>query len=150
MKLRTCVLSALALCTPLVRAQYFSEGWKPGQPVTQAYDAVPTGSFDPSQPQPERKAPPSLSGEGNWLERILTSGPITHMFEKTGVNITERLEAAHNARVQMWDQRIPLLTDDNWEELVVNETFSSEQEERDRVWFFVMCAFCFCLGSQLG
>lgn len=134
MKLHTSLLTSLAACATLVRAQYFSEGWKPGQATTQSPNSVPTGGF---VPQPAQGGSPSA--QGNFLERMLTSGPLSRLFEKSGVNITERLEAAHRARAEMWDQRIPLITDDNWEDLVANETFASEEEERKRVWFLVMC-----------
>lgn len=137
MKLHACWLPLLALCAPFARAQYYSDGWRPGQPTTKAADAAPTQGFDPSQPQ-QGQAPPSSSNQGNFVERMLTSGPLSQLFAKTGVNISERLEAAHKARLDIWDQRIPFLTDDNWEELVVNETFTTEEEERERVWFFVM------------
>jgi hypothetical protein len=38
----------------------------------------------------------------------------------------------------MWDKRIPLITDENYESLIVGETFSSEEEESERVWFLIV------------
>ena len=40
--------------------------------------------------------------------------------------------------VSPWDERIPFITDENFEELIVNEPLT-EQEEKDRLWFIVMC-----------
>ena len=151
MKLHGCLLAALAVCAPLVRAQYFSDGWQPGQPTTQASNAAPTGGFDPAASQAAAAAEGGpASTQGNFLERVLTSGPFASFFAKTGVNITERLEAAHAAQAAMWDQRIPLITDENYNDLIVNETFASEEEERARVWFIVMCVPTVSYTSEHG
>lgn len=151
MKLHGCLLAALAVCAPLVRAQYFSDGWKPGQPTTQASNAAPTGGFDPAASQAAAAAQGGpASSQGNFLERVLKSGPLSNLFAKTGVNITERLEAAHAAQAAMWDQRIPLITDENYNDLIVNETFASEEEERARVWFLVMCVPLLSIPVNVG
>lgn len=36
-----------------------------------------------------------------------------------------------------WDERIPLITDENYAEIIVNETLTSE-EEKERVWFLII------------
>jgi hypothetical protein len=65
--------------------------------------------------------------------KLLTSGPSVALFNRFGINITEKVAASTN----IWDERIPLITDDNYEDLVVNEILT-EQEEADRVWIIVI------------
>jgi hypothetical protein len=112
-------------------AQYFSTGWTPGQ-------AVPTeASSTPSFAPETTPLPPPRQGESRFsLSYILSNGPISQLFNRFGVNVTERLEAA-KANSEIWDSRIPLITDDNYNDLIVNEVLTTE-EERDRVWFLVM------------
>lgn len=136
MKFHAAVLGALALGASLVQAQYFSEGWKPGQPVPTPSASASAG-FDPTA-QTASTPGTASTGLGGIFERLMTSPPIASLFNKAGVNITERLAAAHKAQAELWDTRIPFITDDNWQELIVNETFASADEERDRVWFLIM------------
>jgi hypothetical protein len=42
------------------------------------------------------------------------------------------------ASLNIWDERIPLITDDNYDELGVNEI---EQEEADSMDYFPFCKF---------
>ncbi|KAF5371279.1 hypothetical protein D9758_004166 [Tetrapyrgos nigripes] len=117
-----------------VHAQYFSEGWKPGQAV-HTDTPNPPGYTPGSKDAPPKPESPS-SGKGPFsLEGILTSGPVTSLFEKAGINITEKL-----ARIQPespWDPRIPLITDNNYEEVIVNEPLN-EEEEKDRTWVLIV------------
>lgn len=128
-----CVLALAAAAN----AQYFSAGWTPGQAVT-AESAAPTfigvpssGQKAPAQPRPEE--PFSISSFLD-INKILTSAPIKGLFDKAGINITERLEAA---AVMPWDTRVPLITDENYFDMVVNETLTEEEEE-NRVWVIVV------------
>ncbi|CCM01744.1 uncharacterized protein FIBRA_03810 [Fibroporia radiculosa] len=116
-------------------AQYFSEGWKPGQPVTR--EAYPTGIRTPvHQPQ----ATPTSEASQFKLTDLLTSGPVGSLMNKAGINITEKLEKAKaEAEVEIWDTRIPLITDDSYDELIVNESLTPE-EEAERVWFIIITA----------
>ncbi|KAF8897868.1 hypothetical protein BD779DRAFT_1667782 [Infundibulicybe gibba] len=61
--------------------------------------------------------------------------PFVSLFARFGVNITERLKDARQAA--LWDERVQLITDDNYRDLIVNEELG-EQEEKDRVWFLVI------------
>lgn len=70
--------------------------------------------------------------------RILTEGLIGDALLKIGLNYTAAREEAERRKTNMWDPRIPLITDDNYESLIVNETFSSEEEEKERVWFLIV------------
>lgn len=36
-----------------------------------------------------------------------------------------------------WDERIPLITDSNYQDVIVNEELSTEEEEK-RVWFLII------------
>ncbi|KAL6309775.1 hypothetical protein BKA93DRAFT_719911, partial [Sparassis latifolia] len=132
MKLPSVVL-ALA-CAASVRAQYFSDGWSPGQAVTR--EAPPPPAYTPGAPPPEsqpagRGVPSSFD-----VSNLLTSGPVNSLFSKLGVNLTEKLEQAKK-EADIWDHRIPLITDDNYDEIIVNETLTEEEAE-DRVWFLII------------
>ncbi|KZT05557.1 uncharacterized protein LAESUDRAFT_813372 [Laetiporus sulphureus 93-53] len=122
-------LLALVVCAS---AQYFSQGWQPGQPV--ARDAHPTGTVDINP-----ASAPTSEGDGSSrfdFTSLLTSGPVGFLAGKMGVNMTEKLQQA-KAEEDIWDPRIPLITDSNYEEIVVNEPLSPE-EEKDRVWFIII------------
>ncbi|TDL29374.1 hypothetical protein BD410DRAFT_779774 [Rickenella mellea] len=127
MKLPMILLTSLALVST-VHAQYFSEGWKPGKPVSKA---APTSTgFTPVATSTERaKSPFDLS---TYLE----SGPLKALFNRAGVNITEKLDMAREL-AKIWDPRIPFITDDNYEDLIVNEELTI-QEEMQRVWVIVI------------
>ncbi|EJD01361.1 uncharacterized protein FOMMEDRAFT_126226 [Fomitiporia mediterranea MF3/22] len=144
----TAVLPALSF----VSAQYISEGWKPGEPVVKGqtgytYQTVETGPVPPAatdtpSAQQRRvnsdvKASVKRLSSLLSLESLLESGPVQALFGRAGVNITEKLEAAR-AQEKIWDERIPLLTDDNYEDLVVEEKFETLEEEKDRIWFIVI------------
>lgn len=129
---------------------YFSEGWQPGQPVTKyltatssAPNAVPTA--------PGVKAPPKEPFD--WkkfkFEHLLTGGPIGTFVQGLGLNLTERLEKAREGIPSRFNEAIPLITDDNYESMLFNETFSSPQEEADRVWVILVLVDWFELASTL-
>ncbi|KAJ7167746.1 hypothetical protein C8R46DRAFT_1350699 [Mycena filopes] len=129
------VLSVLALAAT-ANAQYFSDGWVPGQAVT-AENAAPSaaGGAPPLRQNVQPAEPFSLSSLLD-ISKILSSGPVKGLFEKAGINITERLQAA---ALMPWDTRVPLITDENYSELVVNEQLTEEEEEK-RVWAIVVSA----------
>ncbi|KAF9035087.1 hypothetical protein BDZ89DRAFT_1062344 [Hymenopellis radicata] len=141
-----CLLAASA-----VRGQYFSEGWKPGQQRA-APTAVPIqvdSTFESSgdaefvaPKQPATEGTPDLLGLLD-VNTYLTSEPAQALFQRFGVNITERIAAA---QVSPWDDRIPLITDDNYEDMIVNEPLSDE-EAADRVWAICITA---ATGRQDG
>ncbi|KAI0053725.1 hypothetical protein FA95DRAFT_1530661 [Auriscalpium vulgare] len=133
------VLAALACAAP-ARAQYFSQGWTPGQPVPTAASEFPP-DFDPSQLPPAAAPPkPSKPGQSIFsLDTVLTAAPVVDLLSRFGINITERLAAAHEATKLLWDERIPLITDDNFKDLIVEEELTPE-EERDRVWLLIVTA----------
>lgn len=141
------LLSPLVLCTLFsfstsVYAQYFSAGWQPGQKIVQedvnVREWTPGDNAKDSPPPPvDTGAAPSAETSFQW-SKILTEGPIGDVLLKVGINVTAAKEEAERRKADMWDSRIPLITDDNYESLIVNETFSSEQEEGDRVWFLVV------------
>ncbi|EIM85644.1 uncharacterized protein STEHIDRAFT_169510 [Stereum hirsutum FP-91666 SS1] len=145
MRLSTAVLASVLSLLPLANAQYFSEGWAPGMPVPTMPAAPPpslhqsTGGASGGVPEPvsAKSTLPSLSelSERFSLQNILSSAPVSALFDKAGINITERLA---NAQINnFWDSRIPLITDENWEDILVNEELT-EEEEKDRVWFILI------------
>lgn len=138
MRLDPLAIVALAFAAPSC-AQYFSAGWTPGQ-------VVPTDTPEPTSSTLEAEATPlhtpdtpdtPLQGQSRFdLTYIFSSGPVTRFFNRFGVNITERLEAAQDVP-EIWDSRIPLVTDDNFDELIVNEELTDE-EEKHRVWLLIV------------
>lgn len=69
------------------------------------------------------------------LTNILGSGPVASFAARAGYNITEKLSDIKSRK--LWDERIPLITDDNYDELIVNEPLTEEEEDK-RAWFLVM------------
>lgn len=141
MKLLAVLLSSLAL-TVSTNAQYFSEGWAPGKaaPSKAPETATTTTGYTP-QATPTSARPLGLPSIRELLKmadlsNILASGPVVELAARVGINMTDKLAKAQN----YWDDRVPLITDDNYGDLIVNETMS-EQEEKDRVWFVVMYVF---------
>lgn len=120
-------LALLALVTSS-SAQYFSAGWNP-QPETQE----PTANPSPIS-EPVKITPLSLLKSFD-INKILTSAPSVALFNRFGINITEKIEASLLSNI--WDQRVPLINDDNYDDLVINEIMT-EQEEIDRVWIIVV------------
>ena len=133
----TLLLLALA---SLAHAQYFSEGWKPGQqPAAHGTKGVPP----PAAAYTPGASPPDASSSGGGLAGMLSSGPIGSLLARAGLN----LSATPNiTELDVWDPRVQLITDDNWDELIVNEKLTKEEEER-RTWFLVMCA-CFSIDRR--
>ena len=129
-----------------VSGQYFSEGWKPGQAVSKAatgytsatsvYSPQNTDTSGGQQATTESKGLSSLLD----LTNLLQTGPAKAFFGSIGVNITEKIALAQE-QTKIWDPRIPLITDDNYESMIVEEKFETLEEETNRVWFFVMYEF---------
>ncbi|KAG5634531.1 hypothetical protein H0H81_001639 [Sphagnurus paluster] len=139
MKLSALSLGLLSLAVTFVNGQYFSDGWSPGQPVTTAQDAPVANPTDiprrPPAASNNQQAPFKLSSLLD-VNTLLSSPPAVSLFSKFGINITERLEGAVQA-TKFWDERVPLITDHNYQDLIVNESLT-EQEENDRTWVIVI------------
>lgn len=145
MKLSAAFLPTL-LFLASARAQYFSAGWTPGQPV-ESSNPVPEYAFDP--PPREEPAPvaptdvpptPDALGHGGTqrplgiVDKLMLSSPVQNLFGKIGLNMTDVVKRGSTLP---WDPRIPLITDDNYDEMIVNEVMT-EEEEKDRAWFLIM------------
>jgi hypothetical protein len=143
MRATTLLFSALALLAP-ARAQY-TAGWTPGQPASRgaavkgstssgwapgAAHATATARVLPSSPRAD--GPPK-----EFFERLLTTGPLGALLDRAGVNVSEKLAEQKAKQAAMWDDRVPLLSDYNFESIVVNESLSAA-EEAARVWFIIM------------
>lgn len=139
MKFLVMLLGFLAF-TVSVDAQYFSEGWAPGKAVPKSTASTTSfgvpGSTTASKPKPGL---PSLKELLSMLDltNLLATGPVTSLAARAGINITQKL--ADIKLRKFWDDRITLIDDDNYEDLIVNESFA-EEDEKDRVWFVVMYA----------
>lgn len=130
----TLLVTLLSFST-IVYAQYYSAGWQPGQKaVPEDVDARKWAPGDTPEGNPP---PPPTEMSFHW-SRILTEGLIGDTLLKIGLNYTAAREEAERKKANMWDSRIPLITDDNYEKLIVNEAFSSEEEEKERVWFLIV------------
>ncbi|KEP53708.1 putative transmembrane protein [Rhizoctonia solani 123E] len=124
-----------------VRAQYFSEGWTPGQ-------AVPTETVEAETITGTPTSTATPAAKWSWQEfsskhldfgKFVTEGPIATALSGIGINATEQLELARQRAAERgWDERIPLLTDSNFETLVKNETFDTPEEAEKRTWFVVV------------
>ncbi|KAH8096682.1 hypothetical protein BXZ70DRAFT_1078720 [Cristinia sonorae] len=137
MKLANISLALLA-CASSASAQYFSEGWAPGKPTTQVAPAATPGAGVPEAEQPA----PATGGGGLGgfdLTRILEMGPFKSLFDTIGINITQSMENVRAAANGVWDERIPFITDDNYDAVIVNETLTKEEEE-NRTWFVLITA----------
>ncbi|KAF7795553.1 hypothetical protein EIP86_006715 [Pleurotus ostreatoroseus] len=130
MKLVSLLLGPVLL-TASTGAQYFSEGWKPGQPVQGTQDS------EAAAPAYTAGAVPLSAQQGGStgsfdLSKLFTSGPVGSLLAKAGLNFS-----AVNGTEEIWDPRIPLITDDNFDELIVNESLNPEEEAK-RTWFLIM------------
>jgi hypothetical protein len=136
MKLTTLLLGSLAL-TASANAQYFSGGWAPGKAVPTKV-AASSSSYAPEATS--TKTSPGISSLKDLssmfdLSNLLASGPVASLAARAGINISEKLAEVKSRT--LWDDRIPLITDDNYEDIIVNEPMT-EKEEKDRVWFLVI------------
>lgn len=119
------------LCIVLaVHAEVFqySSGWSPGQKPTQVAPPSSAPTYSPSPAQP---------GKFGWSS-LLTSGPIGSLLSRSGINVTEKLAEAQEKSKLPWDDRITMITDSNYEELIFNEEFVTPEEEAERVWFIIV------------
>jgi hypothetical protein len=134
MKLLAIMLGSLALTTS-ANANYFSSGWAPGKAVPSK--AAPSAGFVPEATPTSKPTISSLKDLSAMfdLTNLLASGPVASLAARAGINISEKLAEVRSRK--LWDDRIPLVTDENYEELIVNETLA-EAEEKDRVWFLVI------------
>ena len=68
---------------------------------------------------------------GGFWEKLFTTGPIGELVAKTGINVTRVIEKQHID--ESWDLRIPLIYDETFNETIVSEVLTREEEE-ERVW----------------
>lgn len=139
------VLATTLVCAAPASAQYFSEGWKPGQAATPTHE-VYAADYTPAAGAGQ--ADPQSTGSPFDFTNLLKSGPISSLLEKVGINVTEGLAAAKTLD-DLWDMRIPLIHDDNFDELIVREPLTPE-EEALRTWFLIMCVICSLCHPQLA
>ena len=129
------LLSALLFGSTVValtegKAFEYSSGWSPGQTAKATSSPSAAASFKSA----------SSGGGFSWTS-LLTSGPIGTLFAQSGINMTEKLTEARQKGSELpWDDRIPMIRDDNFEQLIFNETFDIPEEEEARVWFLVVYA----------
>lgn len=153
MRVGTLLLIALLPATSYA----YTEGWQPGKAYTKyltssssatagADSSIPTAAADPSQYyKPAAVAKPALISSFDDLKRlfsleeILTKGPISRIAQRFGFNVTAQLEMAREGIPPRFSLDIPLLTDANYEEDLLNEQYASPEEEDERVWAIMWC-----------
>ncbi|KAF9236201.1 hypothetical protein BU15DRAFT_77174 [Melanogaster broomeanus] len=121
------LLSSLLAVVGLADAQYFSAGWKPGQPVPTLPAHQQPPSARPGESTEKRGIMPPKS---SFLDKLVTDGPVSAVTSLIGLNISGTPDVS-------WDPRIPLITDSNYVDMIVNESMTPEEEEK-RVWFLVI------------
>jgi hypothetical protein len=106
---------------------YLSSGWSPAGTNTAAQPAS-TPSISTAG---DGNAVPTAATGFDWTV-LLKQGPIAEVFKLAGVNVTERLDAARKKVAEApYDTRIPLITDDNYDEI---KTTTKD----DDTWFIVV------------
>lgn len=149
MKFSALALGALALSAS-ANAQYFSQGWMPGAGAPAPSAATTSAGYTPgASVPPVPTARPTTTAQAGFavpttikefselldLTNLFKLPPVVALAAKFGINVTEKLEEVRARKY--WDGRIPLITDDNYESMVVHEDMTPE-EEAERVWFVVM------------
>jgi hypothetical protein len=129
------LLCATLTCALSANAQYFSEGWKPGQRAAPTEAAAPVFTPSASGQEGQPASPFDMS-------KMLSTGPIGSLLAKVGVNLSQNLNTSAQL-AEIWDPRVPLIHDDNYNDIIVNEELTPE-EEKARTWFLVMCVFPLC------
>lgn len=130
----------ITLCSIPVQAQYFSQGWKPGQPAHTKAPAVNSQGWTPGQKVASPRDAASAPDDGSTSESATSGGfdvdkLLVSALNKFGFNLSVPATAENGG---LWDDRIPLITDDNYEDLIVNEQFASDEEAAKRAWVLVM------------
>lgn len=130
----------ISLCSIPVQAQYFSEGWKPGQPANTRAPAANSKGWTPGQKVASPKDAASTPSDGSASDSATTGGfdmdkLLVSTLNKFGFNLSVPATAQNGG---LWDERIPLITDDNYQDLIVNEEFGSEEEAEKRTWVLVV------------
>lgn len=113
------------------QAQYFSDGWTPGQPAYGTGEAAAPVYTPGAEHATNSPTQPGTTGSFDF-SKLFTSGPVGSLLAKAGLNFS-----AVNGSGELWDSRIPLITDDNFGDLIVNESLTAEEEAK-RTWFIVM------------
>lgn len=141
--MRLGAIAALALVLPATTSYAYTEGWQPGQSYTKYMTSTSTtGSAPASIPtkgSSSTKSPASSFSLSDLkslfsLEEILTKGPVSRVIQKFGFNVTAQLEMAREGIPPRFAADIPLLTDANYEDELLNEQYVSPQEEDERTW----------------
>lgn len=123
------LLALVLVVAGLANAQYFSAGWTPGQPVP-TLPAYTQSQVPPAQPAEMAGKHGATPRKASFLDNLVTGGPLSALSSAIGLNIT-------GTPPVVWDDRIPLITDSNYADLVGNEEMTPE-EEQERVWFIIV------------
>lgn len=123
----------LLLATRAILASaYYSSGWSPDDTKTTAMSSPTPSTEGGAGATPE----PAVTGSPfsfDWTD-LIKKGPIGDLFKLAGINVTEHLEAAkQRAAVKPYDQRVPLITDENYESLIFDPV-----DGKDKTWFIVV------------
>jgi hypothetical protein len=114
----------------------YTEGWRPGQTYTKYMTGTSAaGSSTPTRATDATPAKPwSIKDFKFGLEDVLTKGPVSHVLQKFGFNVSAQLETVRKGVPPRFTTAIPLLSDANYEDDLLNERFPSPEDEDERVW----------------
>jgi len=132
MKLSAAAFS-LFLFVSTTNAQYFSVGWSPGQKVSSQStpaESVASSSSQTAVPAATENTPSTWT-PNSFIEKLLASGPAVALLSSLGLNVSAALNE------KLWDERIQLITDENYQDVIVNETLTPK-EEKERAWVILM------------
>jgi len=77
----------------------------------------------------------SFALAGLSTAQYFSRGAAALFLNKVGINVTEKVQNALTTNI--WDERVELITDENYKERIVNEPMT-EEEEKTRVWVIVV------------
>ncbi|KZP07329.1 hypothetical protein FIBSPDRAFT_875573 [Athelia psychrophila] len=122
---------------PAPSAATTSKGYIPGASVPPAPipTARPTATAQAAFSMPTKLPTIRELSELLDLTNLFALPPVVALAAKFGINVTEKLEEVRARRY--WDERIPLITDENYESMIVDEVMTPE-EEAERVWFAII------------
>lgn len=123
--------SLLATHAVLVSA-YYSSGWSP-EGTKEADTPSPTPPLEGDAHDAQAPVVTGSSSSFDWTD-LLKKGPIGGLFELAGINVTQHLDAAKQRAAQKpYDTRVPMITDENYESLVLDPVSGV-----NKTWFLVV------------
>jgi hypothetical protein len=123
-------LCCLLATHAVLASAYYSSGWSPDG--TQAAD-TPTPLVEDDAHGAPIPAVTASPGSFDWTD-FLQKGPIGSLFQLAGIDVTQHLDAAKQRAAQKpYDTRVPMITDENYESLILDPANGN-----DKTWFLIV------------